>query len=637
MFRLRTFASTPLDEYADARIFGPAEIHSAVRIVTQVFSTLDALPTVEDYLAVAVAVWAPSNGHVCADLSTVANVAATVVALETDDAAHMTEVEWPVPDEWLRHLRTSPLVSVADEGSARTDRPLVLHGSKLYLTRQWAEEGQVADTLSERFSRPEMAMPDGAEQLLDRIFTDRNADGQRHAVEKALRNNTFVLLGGPGTGKTFSITSMLGAILATREAAIEEREPLRIALAAPTAKAARQIGVSIEENIEKLRLMGLDESVTKKLVSAGREASTIHRLLGTRGDKRGRFVHDRHNPLPYDVVVVDETSMISLSLMDRLLDALRPETRLILVGDGEQLKSVENGAVLPEISLVAAMNPKAPIVTLRHNFRQQDSTNETTTDNPIRLLAELVRSAGNGGDGPAVAEAVMEKLRTSASKIHWISLTDQQVETFDPLLVIDDEKLNLKSFENARDLARTADAHMAIKELGQVRVLCGHRRGPFGVRGWNEAISKRLGVPLSRTAPGLPLLNTRNDLRTGLVNGDTGIVVARQPSPRACFSLVDSDGKSRIEEFEPTSLEAVDECFAMTVHKAQGSQYQTTVVVCPPPTSPLSTRELFYTAITRAIDELVIIGSEESIKHAIVTSIPRQSGLAERISTHPVS
>jgi len=625
--------------FIEAGVFTVAEIHAANRIVDAVFAAAKATPTFLDRLAVAVAVWAPVNGHVCADLKNIdSQVMSEFRHVEYTDVAERPILPWPTFEDWTRHIMNGPLVGNPVEIDIDVQKPLVLDGGNLYLTRQWIDEGVVARDLGNRLMLDKQGLSGNASDWLDGIFDPTDDKLQYEAVVNALSHNTTVLLGGPGTGKTYTIAAMVHAFFREHQSRGATTD-LRVALAAPTAKAARQIGSSIAGSLKSTTF---PQTFAPELQRIGQSASTIHRLLGTQWRNRGRFKHNRQNFLPYDVVVIDEVSMVALGLMARLLEALSPETRLVLVGDGEQLKSVENGAVLPEIAALRDAEVDFPIVTLEKNRRQMDETGKL---NRIGELAKLMRQSEQTSESTAYVTSVFDFLRADGDdSVSWIELPDEKADPLDRATVVDRLKDDLGAFDRAKEAALAGNAEVAIAELSRIRVLCGHRVGRYGVKEWNSALSRQLGISLDRTSPGLPLLNTKNDLRTGLVNGDTGIVIEENKNPVAVFSVVrqiiDVEGagetsKEEIERFEPTSLESVEVSFATTVHKAQGSQYETAVVVCPPHTSPLSTRELIYTAATRATTRLVIIASPKSLGHALRTRTRRESGLARRITAMP--
>jgi exodeoxyribonuclease V alpha subunit len=333
---------------------------------------------------------------------------------------------------------------------------------------------------------------------------------------------------------------------------------------------------------------------------------TLHRLLGRRPGSHSRFRHHRGNRLPHDVVIVDETSMVSLSLMARLAEAVRPEARLILVGDPGQLASIEAGAVLGDI--VRPGEPGIVVLERVHRFGAG-----------IAALAEAVRH----GD----ADAVIAVLEQAPEGVTWLPV--------DVAATADLAPVRERAVGAARAVigaAREGDAARAIEALGAFRVLCGHRRGAYGVSSWVARIESWLAEAVegfairSRWYPGRPLLVTENDYGLGLYNGDTGVIVSTQEGVAAAFTR-----RGELLTLPPTRLAAIDTVYAMTVHKSQGSQYETAAVLLPDPSSRVLTRELLYTAVTRARRELLLVGTEAAVRAAVERPIARASGLGARL------
>jgi len=310
---------------------------------------------------------------------------------------------------------------------------------------------------------------------------------------------------------------------------------------------------------------------------------------------------------------------VSLPLMARLLEALSPTTKLVLVGDPQQLKSVDAGAVLPDIASLNA-DGVYPITKLVIN-RRQAVDNQPNSVNNIGKLATLMSDANLSSDH---AKNVLQFIQGGHDEITLISLTLSNNEPSKSSSVLAKLDSHLNGYRDALKFATKENPQEALTALSTVRVLCGHREGPFGVSTWNNLVAHTVGVSTTRGAVGQPLLNTRNNLRTGLVNGDTGIVVNTPNGRRVVFD-------TQKNHFEPSALEDIEVAFATTIHKAQGSEYNTVIVVVPPVGSPLLRRELLYTAVTRASKHLVLIASEESIMSAVMSTINRASGLAARV------
>jgi exodeoxyribonuclease V alpha subunit len=573
-------APEALRPFNEAGVLAAADVHVAARLL--------ALAGEDDpqvALAAALAVRGPRLGHVYVDLATVRDT--TVVDVE--EPVDLAALPWPETEGWRARLAASALV---DGG------PLRLEGTRLYLDRYWREERQIAADLRAFAGEPpsvrEHVLADG----LARLFGPRD-EQQRRAAGAAVRRRLAVVAGGPGTGKTTTV-ARIAALLAEQAVNAGVPTPL-VALAAPTGKAAARLEDAVHDEARRL-----DVSEPVRAALLGLEASTLHRLLGRRRGSHSRFRHHRGNRLPHDVVVVDETSMVSLSLMARLVEAVRPEARLVLVGDPGQLSSIEAGAVLGDI--VGPATGEGIVVLDRvHRF-----------GGGIASLAGAVRD----GD----ADAAVEVLRAAPEGVTWLKLDPAAGE---PLELI--RRRAVTAGKAVFDAARDGDAEAALAALGAFRVLCAHRRGPYGVAAWGPQVEGWLTAGVAgfsaddRWYAGRPLLVTQNDYGLRLYNGDTGVVV--------------SDGDGRVTAaFErggdvmpvsPARLEAVETVHAMTIHKAQGSQFGTAAVVLPDPASRLLTRELLYTALTRARSELILAGTEEAVRAAVERPVARASGLRE--------
>lgn len=545
-----------LRTFTDAEVLDAPDVHVAQRLCA-----LAKAPDERVSLAVALLVRALRSGSVCLNLRT------------AEQQVGLDGLPWPPVDDWHGAIAAHPL----------TGQPPALRvdGDLLYLDRYWLEEQQVCDDiLSMLAARAPQPAPD-----LDRLFP-AGFEEQRAAAKLALSQGLTVLTGGPGTGKTTTVARLL-ALLASGTR-------LRIALAAPTGKAAARLQEAVQLEVDKL-------PVSNRESLAGLHATTLHRLLGSRPDTSARFRHHRGNRLPHDVIVVDETSMVSLTMMARLLEAVRPDARLILVGDPDQLASVEAGAVLAD--LVDGLGGDR-IAELKTSHRFGES---------IGRLATAIRT----GD----ADTVVEVLRAGGEHIEWFD-TEEPSEDLRKVLV-----------PLAVELHRAAilgDDEAALAILNEHRLLCAHRRGPFGVRYWNHQVERWLaeltGEPIwSAWYVGRPVLVTANDYGLNLYNGDTGVTVLRDGVLRAVVA-----GTERLE-FATSRLADVDTMHAMTIHKSQGSQADEVTVLLPPEDSRLLSRELFYTAVTRAKKKIRVVGPEASVRAAVQRRAARASGLAQRL------
>lgn len=632
-------APEPLAAFNHAGLLGPADIHVAVRLGRL---TKDERPTVA--LATALTVRAIRHGHVCVDLSRVREDLAGPG--EYGDAGGAGrgvaagELPWPEPDAWLSDLTASPQIAVGDDVAPSRPFPLRLVGTSLYLDRYWRDEVAVADELRRRAGLSPTALSPDEVALAGRLFPDdagpdgppgaetstidapdgrdaRGAPDGRSAALSAVSRALTVVAGGPGTGKTTAIGRILGLLAATAAAdgSTRVRFPL-VGLAAPTGKAAARLTEAVRAEADRLPL---DETVRAFVRSAA--ASTIHRLLGATWGTGSRFRHDRNHRLPHDVVIVDETSMVSLSLMARLLEAMRPDARLILVGDPDQLASVEAGAVLGDIVGPAASaehdhpSPmRSSIALLRRNYRFGDD---------IARLAAAIQ-AGN-------VDATLSALGAARERVEWFPTDEGRTD------IPADVKARLVSAAGAMvDAARQGRDDDALGAQARSRVLCAHRRGPDGVAVWNARLEAWLGVsPDPGRAgeaghggyAGRPVLVGENDYALRLFNGDTGVLV-RRPDGSLEAVLAAEAGTVRIS---PSRLPPAETVFAMTVHKSQGSQFGEVLVVLPAASSAILTRELLYTAVTRAQERLTILGSYEALVTAVQRPVARASGLTARL------
>ncbi|EKA62788.1 exodeoxyribonuclease V subunit alpha [Janibacter hoylei PVAS-1] len=512
------------------------------------------------------------------------------------DPAHARElleespVALPPTPEWLEQVGGSAL---AEAGVLLVEHDLV------YLDRYHREEVQIAQDLQRRAQTP---APEIDEEMLEagleRVFPRDGWGEQRDAVRAAAGRLTTVLAGGPGTGKTSTVAGLLTLLLEQAEAT--GHRP-RIALAAPTGKAAARLRESV------LGSLGHMPEQDRQRLGTDIEAVTVHRLLGWRPDSGNRFRRDRGNPLPHDIVVVDEASMLSLTLTARLLEALRPGARLLLVGDPDQLASVEAGAVLAD--LVAGYGDDGPVARLQtsHRFGHE-----------IGTLAEAVRV----GDADLVLELLAQA--RPGGPVEHLPVAD---------VIGADEALRLRLLTHAerlRDLALAGRYADALRELGEHRLLCAHRDGPWGVGPWNDRVERWLAEAsdhLGRQVVGRPLLVTTNDRGLGLFNGDTGVMALR-----ADHRVVGVFGEPDAPIVHAAStLGEVDTAHALTIHKSQGSQARSVTVLLPDADSRLLTRELLYTAITRAQESVTLVGSEAAVRAAVERRTQRATGLRHRV------
>lgn len=591
-----------LETFAEAGVLGPADVHVAATVGRLGGESDEAV-----LLATALATRAVRLGSVCLELSRLRDVAVDGEA-EIDVAA----LPWPEHDAVLAGLRRSPLVVGAASGPLR---PLRLVGDELlYLDRYHRQEETVRDILDARAgAAPGVDAARLRQGLLDR-FPEPGPDRQRLAAAASVLGQTTVLAGGPGTGKTYTVARILALLF-------DQHGPdLRVGLAAPTGRAAAQLAGEVRTQGAAL---GLPREIP---------AQTIHRMLGFKPGNASRFRHDAGNHLPYDVVVVDETSMVSLTIMCRLLEALRPEARLILVGDPDQLASVDAGAVLGDLVARGVTTAPSPqLEALLADEAERAGENEEPLQagelaDAARGVVRLRRGRRFAGALGELADAVR---RGDADRVVELARAggDGAIEWCEPDdlagLRADVERASAVTVGAAqRGLA--ADAATGVQ---QHRVLCAHSEGPSGVTRWAQLAEEWAGVRGGGFGwyAGQPLLVTANDYDTKVYNGDVGVVIAHEGDPtdlRAAFAR-----GGDVALLYPNQLVAVRTVYAMTIHRSQGSQYEAVSVVIPPADSRLLTRELLYTAITRARQRVRLVGGEEALRAGVERQVLRASGL----------
>lgn len=627
-----------LEAFNRAGVLGAADVHVALRL-----GAVGGESDPRVLLAAALAVRAPRVGHVRADLAGLRDA----LGAEAEEVADVV-LPWPDPEPWLRAVEASPLVSVGPDGPA--DRPLrLLPPDAVYLDRHWRDERLSARLLLERARAGEEEVDDAVlAEGLGRLFPEPAAAEQRWAAACAVLRRLSVVAGGPGTGKTTTVAGIL--LLLEEQAAAARRRPPLVALAAPTGKAATRLEESVRSVLGRLVL---EPGLRSRLDAL--DGSTLHRLLGPRPGRAGRFRHDRNNHLPHDVVVVDETSMVSAGLMARLLEAVRPEARLVLLGDPGQLSSVEAGMVLADVAGPAAsamtmseagrarlravtgadlpVVPAPPgsdrplgdsVVVLRTNHRFRGALGGLSAALQAGSAEQVldVLRAGPGHDGPGYAGRDPD-----AEGVSWIEADPESA----PAAALSRVRALVTAWGGAmRSAALAGDGPGCLEVLGSLRVLCGHRHGPSGAGAWNERIEAWLAESDPRLAsegrwyPGRPVMVTINDYGLRLFNGDTGVTVASQPAGTASVLFGAASG---LRALGPARLPPVETVYATTVHKAQGSEFSTVIVLVPDPASRVLTRQLLYTAVTRARRRLVLVGTEASVRAAVERPVARSSGL----------
>lgn len=479
-------------------------------------------------------------------------------------------------------LQDSGLVSDAGR------MPLVLEGDRLYTQRYWFYEKRLAEQIltlcKQRYDDYE-----SLDNLIDRYFVQLidEVDWQREAAKKAVTQAFSIITGGPGTGKTTTVVKILAILQELAES------PLHIALAAPTGKAAMRLQESIGKNIAGL---SCSEAIKQRIPD---KVTTIHHLLGALPPSP-YFRHDSASPLPYDLVVVDEASMVDLALMSKLVDALKSGSRLILLGDKDQLASVESGAVMAD--LTASLPEQTAQLHKAYRFKAE-----------IKALAEAI----NNQQGEKV----------------WVLL--QKPSSATALLADDMIAYIVSQYSRYLQLLNDgADIKDIFAEFERFQVLCSNRNGPQSVADINFRVEQRLLEQNKIRAngqwyAGRPVMVTENNAAMHLYNGDIGLCLPDPDSGqlRVCFLRPDGGVKSVL----PGRLPRCETVYAMTIHKSQGSEFEEILLVLAEQMNPVLTKELLYTGVTRAKSRVKVVASESVLLQAVGQKVLRDSGLADKL------
>jgi exodeoxyribonuclease V alpha subunit len=528
-------------------------------------------------------------------------------------------------DEWLAGLTGSGVV-----GKPGEKKPLIIDDAgRLYLYRYWQYEKKLADNIKARLDYKNKINTSLLKHGIDNLFSSEDDAEQKIVTIAAVLNNFCVISGGPGTGKTSTVIKILALILQQAE---EAGMTLEIAIAAPTGKAAARLKESIRNSRLSLKCSG------KIIKMIPEDSFTIHRLLGTvRGSSYFRY--NSENQLPYDVVIIDESSMADLALTSKLFEAVPVNSRLILLGDRDQLSSVEAGAVLGDIcdtgrehsytkKFFTLIKEIVPEITLP----KKSGASEPPIADSITMLSRSYRFGSDSGIGKisrlirnGEAEEAIRLLRSGkftdislSGKIYgniYHSVPERILKGYSPYL-------------------KTGSIETALKLYSDFTILCALRKGPFGVEGVNLLvedilIKERLISKEGRWYPGRPVLINQNDYEKMLFNGDSGIIMNDPGDGEIYFFSSAADGAVR--KLMPLKLPDHETAYAITVHKSQGSEFENVLLLLPDRFSPVLTRELLYTAITRAKKKVEIFGSENILRRMIENPTSRTSGLNDAL------
>jgi exodeoxyribonuclease V alpha subunit len=474
--------------------------------------------------------------------------------------------------------------------------PLVVQGKRLYLRRAWQAEHDIHSRLM-ALQQSRVALPNLAQQL-DHLFGPDPHDGQRLACAHAAQNALTLITGGPGTGKTTTVVKLLRLLQSAADT------PLRTLLAAPTGKAAARLGQAMAQ--ARSTLSDSDAACLPKT------AHTLHKLLYTR--------HGTAPVLQADVIVVDEASMIDLELMARLLKALPVQARLVLLGDKDQLASVEAGAVMSQLCQAPWLQAHTMVLTHSHRF---------DPDQGIGAWAKAC-NAGDSAGLQALWQTAPEACWSESATVTKLSKAHSSTDLLQAVAAAWTPWRKLLEPHQLGQACDDAQALALLHSFGRVGVLCGLREGPWGVKHFNQQLQQAMGFANTDWFIGRPVMARRNDYALGLMNGDLGMCLPVLFDGDIRLRVAFPDAQGGVRWLVPSRLGAIDTVFAMTVHQSQGSEFEQVLLILPDVDTALLTRELVYTGITRARQGLCVWAPAPALLvQAVAQTVVRSGGLIE--------
>ena len=547
-----------------------------------------------------------ANGDTCIDLN---NITPKEIWFDIDDENNLPI--FPSPKNWIEDLANSNLVSFGDK-----DTPLTLINSRLYLTRQYRYEKNIADLFDSATTSG--AIPKFSKEttsLIKKLFSNSNnfkeIDLQLAGALLPFFYRYSILTGGPGTGKTTTIVKMLAI-------ALSENPDISIALAAPTGKAVQRMNESI---LNGVKYLSLQNSISDSINNL--QAKTIHRLLGTKHN-RSSFWHNKSNPLHCDLLIVDESSMIDIAMMSKLLLALKPTAKLILLGDQYQLASVEAGTVLGDLcSRYGANQFSTDFLKLYSTIISQDINIDTSNKNRLSPVIKLLKS--HRFDALSMIGKVSQKINSDENSKEAIEELNERGE------VQIHETFTIENIAKRYEpLIKSKSTKEALENLENSIILTAKNHGSWGQHTINEnLIGYFYTNKSSKLFTNMPIMVTQNSYAHDLFNGDIGVLKEVQSEWVACFKTT-----NEIKEIPLVLIPTWQPAFAITIHKSQGSEYKEVMILLERNDSILFTKELLYTAITRAKPEkgssegaVIIVAPKEVAINCVKRRIMRSSGL----------
>lgn len=568
-----------------------------------------------------------SEGDTCIMLSEIAG--ATVAdAFQAEISDTATEEKLPELSKWVTAIEKSEAVGTAGE-----QKPLIWHNGRLYIYRYWRYEQIIVKKIQNLLNtKPPHFDEVFLKKKLLHYFPD-NSDGsvnfQRLAALRALTHSFTVISGGPGTGKTSTVAKIIAIFLE------QSADAKKIAFAAPTGKAAARMKESIELSLSKPGMLSVLPESIKKIFP--RDASTIHRLLGSIYGSP-YFRHNEQNPLPFDIIVIDESSMVDLALMAKLFLAVPSGARVILLGDRDQLASVEAGAVLSDICGQKNEHEGfsaqfAEIARRIAGYSLPVNHNAHPLHDAIIFLDKSYRFQGGiAALAKDINEGNIDTIVANFSTNAYNGISIQSIEKKSEMLEKIDELVKKKLW----DYLASEDIETAIERLFDFVILCAHRQGQWGAETIgtfiDQAMKRKLGERSDRAGlyHGKPIMISKNDVDLNLFNGDIGIV--RRDSATGQLMAYFLDGNTGTSRAIPVfRLPEFTSAYAFTVHKSQGSEFKEVILIMPPNLTPVLSRELLYTAVTRARESILVYGNIETFCRAVTRQVRRFSGLRDAL------
>jgi exodeoxyribonuclease V alpha subunit len=571
------------------------------------------------------------TGHVCLNLSKLNSVEIFNGRANELNQQFWSKLSHPCLSDWGELLVLSTITS---DGQRHT--PLVFQDDRLYFQRMWLSEQKVARYFRQ-ISSIKLTQTANLSAILSDLFPEQQAeiDWQKVAVAIALTRQVAIISGGPGTGKTTTVAKLLAALIAARP---KHSPALRIMAAAPTGKAAARLTQSFNAALDNLT----PQQNAKLIIS--NEALTLHRLLGAQLNQQ-QFIHHKENPLHLDILIIDEASMVDLSMMASVIDALPVHARLILLGDREQLSSVEAGAVLGDLCYFASNHysqARAQELTKLTGYSLSTTEKCASIADNICLLQKSYRFDRQSGIGQLAAYVKQGKSKQAMQLLMAKQYNDIAFHCFRSELdypsVIEHA---VQGYSHYLQYIKQSDfdINQALTLFARFRLLSALREGAFGVNGLNGQIEQALvKQKLLTMTPnevwylGRPVMILKNHSGLGLYNGDIGITLPSKTNPdkkRVYFQLADG----RIQGFSPYRLPLHETAFVMTVHKSQGSEFDHVALILPTDFSPILTRSLLYTAVTRAKKQMTLYSSSSILEKTINSQIERQTGLIRALAS----